>query len=1064
MTRFGILGQLDVVRAGRRIAVPAAKQRIALATLLLDANQYVSSDRLIGHMWPGSAPANAQAALHTHIARLRHTLDCDGEQLIQTRQQGYLIRLETDQLDLTRFRDLVSRAGDAARSADPGEAALLREALDLWRGPALADIPAESLRHDHAARLDEERLRTLERWLELALQAGRHEEVVPELIAATTAQPHRERLWAQLMLALYRCGRQAEALRAYQTVADLLRDELGVDPGDELRRLHQAILTTDPALVPRPAAEEPPPGLRPRQLPTDIAAFTGRDDQLRALDGLLPVTGGRATGPVRIAVITGTAGVGKTALAVHWAHLAHEHFPDGQLYVDLRGFASGPSLDPATALETLLLGLNVPVERIPTELDARSALLRSALAQRRMLLVLDNARDAGQVRPLLPGSDCVVLITSRDQLRALSVHGDTVHLPLAVMSPEESTNLLASVLGAGRVRAEPEATAELARLCAHLPLALRIAAANLAVDHYQSVAGYVAELRARGPLTTLRIEGDEQTAIRATLNLSYAALPGSARAAFRLLGLVPGPDFTPEAAAALSGTPVEEGRRELGRLAGAHLIYRNAPGRYRFHDLLRLYAAERAREEEGPETLERARQRLYGWYLLNTRAAGGRLHPSWSRLPPPATRADVPVAAFDDPGPASEWLAAEYGNLVAAIHQAVSAGPRRFVWLLFDAMRSYFWMSRRMSDWLSCAEAAVAVAGEEGDAMAMVAALRGLAAAHSYQKPHEAIPLYTRALSYADEAGWREGKSATLSSLANTYWRLGQLADAARCLEDGMRLDRRTGLTSMQAVKHTNLAVVHTQLGNLHVAFDHLQEALRLKPDHDGAKHTNLGEVCHLLGRFDEALKHLQVSLARMAARGNHAGEPYCLVVLTDLHSDLGRHAEALGFGERALTRSRDIEDRHAEALALTALGRVHHAAGRPAQAVDHHRRAIEAAGEDNLLPRIAALIGLADAVEDHAEAVSCAEEALRLARERSSRLLEGQALTALAERALTAGDRATAVRHAEQALRAHRDTGHRLGEARTLRTLGDAGHGPEFRKLAAELFAELGVTQASDS
>lgn len=1109
MTWFGLLGQLEVVRAGRRIAVPAAKQRIALATLLVHANHYVSSDQLIGHMWPGAAPVNAQAALHTHIARLRHALGGDGERLIQTRQQGYLIRLGTGELDLTQFRDLVRRAGHAARAASPAgpaEVTLLQEALALWRGPALTDIPAESLRHDHAVRLGEERLQALERWLELALQNGRHEEIVPELTAATAAHPLRERLWAQLMLALYRSGRQAEALQAYHTVAELLNDELGVPPGNELRRLHQSILVTDPALSLRPAAQAPPaPELRPRQLPTDIATFTGRADQLQALDRLLapatygqatrlpaadlqatrfpaadgqatrlppadgqatrlpaPAADGRATRPVRIAAITGTAGVGKTALAVHWAHHAHRHFPDGQLYVDLRGFGPSQPLDPAAALETLLLGLNIPVERIPTELDARSALLRSALAQRGVLLVLDNARDAAQVRPLLPGSDCVVLITSRDQLRALSVHGDTMHVPLAVLSPGESADLLAAVLGGDRARAEPEATTELARLCAHLPLALRIAAANLASDHDQSLAGYVAELRAGDPLTTLRIDGDEQTAIRATLDLSYAALPGSAQAVFRLLGLVPGLDFTPEATAALSGSAVAEARRELDRLAGAHLIHRSAPGRYRFHDLLRLYAAERAREEESPEKPAQARQRLYDWYLLSTRAAGERIHPTWSRLPPPASHADVPAAVFDDPGAAREWLAAEHGNLVAAIHEAVAAGPRQAAWRLFDAMRSHFWTGRRMSDWLSCGEAAVAAARDEGDAMAMAAALRGLATARSYQEPFEAISLLTRAIAFADEAGWWEGKSTILAGLANTYWRLGRLDDAVRHLEAGMRLDERTGKTLMRANKHINLAVVHTQLGNLRVAFDHLTQARRLQPDRSGVTHTNLGEVCHLLGRFEEALEHLKESQARMAASGHHAGEPYCLLVLTDLHCDLGHRAEALRFGEQALARSRDIEDRHAEALALNALGRVHRAADRPAQALEHHRQAIETAGDDNLFPRAFALIGLAEAVADHAEACAFAEQALQLARERSFRLLEGLALTALADRALAAGDRAAAVRQAELALSVHRATGHRLGEARTLRLLGEAGHGAGSGERAAALFGEIGIARGS--
>ncbi|MEV0385509.1 BTAD domain-containing putative transcriptional regulator [Nonomuraea sp. NPDC050643] len=1069
-TRFGILGPLEVVRSARRIPVPAPKQQIALATLLLHANRYVSNDQLIGYMWHGSAPNDVRATLHTHIARLRHVLGDgrDGEQLIHTRQHGYLIQVGTAELDLTRFRDLVHRAERAARAADTAEAPLLLEALTLWRGPALADIPSEALQHDHLSRLGEERFQALERWLELALQSGQHERVVAELTTVTAEHPLRERLWAQLMLALYRCGRQAEALRAYRTVASLLREELGIDPGDELRQLHQSILRADPALhltPPQPAAQQPEPvGLRPRQLPTDMAAFIGRAGQLQALDRLLkPADNPLATQPVRVAAITGTAGVGKTALVVHWAHHAHQHFPDGQLYVDLRGFGPGQPMDPAAALETLLLGLNIPVERIPTDLHARSALLRSALAERRVLLVLDNARDTAQVRPLLPGSDCVVLITSRDQLRSLSVHGDISYVPLGVLSAQESTALLTSIVGTDRARAEPEATTELTRLCAHLPLALRIAAANLTLDHYQSIADYVAELRAGNPLTTLRIDSDGESAIRATLDLSYATLPGTAQAVFQLLGLVPGPDFTPEATAALGGCTLDEARRELDRLAGAHLIHRYAPGRYRFHDLLRLYAAERAREEENPEELVRARQRLYGWYLLSVRAAVSRIDPVWSMLPPPTDPPEVTAATFDDPAAAARWLATEHANLVAAIHQAVSSGPRPAVWLLFDAMRGHFWKTRRMSDWLSCAEAAVAVAGDEGDAMAMAAALRSSAAAHSHQDPYEAISLYLQALSYADEAEWWEGKTTVLSSLANTYWRLGRLDEAARCLEEGMRLDQQTGLTALRATKHINLAVVITQLGRLDSAFDHLITALRLKPDHSGATYVNLGEVCHLLGRFEEALRHLAEGGSRMEKSGNHAGEPYYLLVLTDLHCDLGRYDEALDFGGRALTSSRDIEDRHAEALALSTLGRVHQATGRREQAREHHHRAVELAGADNLFPRAIGLIGLAGTADDHAAAVSFAEQALQISRDRSFRILEGLALTSLADLALAAGAHAQAVRHAGLALRNHRDTGHRLGEARTLRILGNAVPGAAYRKQAAELFDEIGSAEASN-
>ncbi|WP_343951856.1 AfsR/SARP family transcriptional regulator [Nonomuraea longicatena] len=598
-TVFGLLGPVELVRSGRRDAVGATKQRIALAALLLHPNQAVSADELIEHLWPGgtphSAPRDARAALHTHIARLRQVLD---EERIRTARDGYLIRVGAADVDVARFRDLLGRAGET--SDRNTEAALLRAALDLWRGPALADVPSPSLQRDHAVHLAEERLRTLERWLELSLRAGRHEHVVAELRAATTAHPLRERLWAQLMLALYRSGRQAEALHAYLTVAAVLREELGIDPGDELRRLHRAILEADPGLRIPPAGREKVT-VRPWQLPQDAAGFTGRQRELRALDGLLD-------GPAGVAVVTGTAGVGKTALAVHWGHRVRRRFPDGQLYLDLHGFGPGEPLSPVAALEVLLQALNVPTRRIPAGLQARSALLRSALTGRRLLMVLDNARDAAQVRPLLPGSDAVAVLTSRDRLRGLSVHGRCSHLTLGVFSPEESATLLTSLLGPGADRAEHEARSELGRLCAQLPLALRIAAAAVAHDPHQSVRGYADALRRGDRLTALRL--DEHTGVRESLERSYTALPPAERDLFRLLGLVPGADFTAGTAAALCGVRADLAARWLARLADRNLVEQYAPARYRWHDLLRLYAVEQCTAQERAAAVAR----MHEWY------------------------------------------------------------------------------------------------------------------------------------------------------------------------------------------------------------------------------------------------------------------------------------------------------------------------------------------------------------------------------------------------------------------------------------------------------------------
>ncbi|MFD0661922.1 tetratricopeptide repeat protein [Thermocatellispora tengchongensis] len=660
----------------------------------------------------------------------------------------------------------------------------------------------------------------------------------------------------------------------------------------------------------------------------------------------------------------------------------------------------------------------------------------------------------------------MVLVTSRDQLRGLSMHGDTSHLTLGVFSPQETAELLASTLGSHRTRAEPGAAAELGRLCAHLPLALRIAIANLTLGRFDSLAAYVAELREGNRLAELRIEGDEQSAVQGTLDLSYAALRPHDRAMFRLLGLVPGADFTAEAAAALSGSAVEHAGRQLARLATAHLIHEYAPGRYRFHDLLRLYAAERAEAEESPESRQTARRRLYDWYLRSIRAAVERSHPHWARLPLPTDRTGVTAAGFDDLTSATAWLAAEHRNLVAAVQQAALSGPRQATWLLTDAMRSYFWASGRTGDWLSCARTAVTVAREEGDVPGTAAATLALADAYAFQGQCDELSLYAEALSAADKSGWKEGQSSIRNNLAGYHMRHGQLAEAVRCLRDGIKLDEQDGRSAWLGVKHVNLGMAYAQLGHLHAAFHHLTQALPLHADRDGIIATNLGEVCHLLGRFDDALRHLDRALRLLEEAGNRTVEPHCLTALTDVHCALGRYERALDFGRRALACSQEMENRLAEAMARNALGRVHDRTGHHAEAMDHHLRAVELAADDHFYVKAVALTGLANAAAGlgRAEAESFADQALRLARERSFRVVEGLALSAHADIALAAGDRATAVRQARLALEIHCETGHRLGEARTLRTLGNAADEADavaYQKRAMRLFEELGSREA---
>ncbi|ALG13323.1 AfsR/SARP family transcriptional regulator [Kibdelosporangium phytohabitans] len=572
---FNVLGPLEALRAGRFVTPSAAKQRNALAALLLSANSYVSQDYLIERIWDANVPKNARDALFTIVTRLRHTLGGQ-EELIRTRSGGYIMCLEPDQLDLLRFRHLAEQTEQ------------LRGALALWRRPLLANVPSESLHRDDVPQLVEERLTATERLVEICLRRGHHDETIRILREATADHPYREHLWAQLMTALTRSGRRAEALQTYHGVIANLRDELGIDPGRHLVRVHADIL----ADARRPAGT---PLVRPRQLPPDLARFTGRTAALERLDEMLWPNEQRPA----IAVIGGAAGVGKTALAVHWAHRVRDQFPDGQIYLDMRASGAEPRVEPFAALGTMLRSFDVPAERVPGELDARSALLRSTLAGKKVLILLDDAGDAAQVRPLLPNSESLVLVVSRSRLSGLAALDGAQHLILGQLDTGESLALLATLLGARRVDAEPGAAAELAHLCGHLPLALAIGAERAGRRPDADLADVVDQLRdERARLDLLSVDDDPKASLRAVLARSYDTLDSRSARAFRLLGLHDGPDIGLGAAAVFLGTSQTEARQLADSLTHRCLLELVGRDRYRFHDLVRIYAAERATEHE----------------------------------------------------------------------------------------------------------------------------------------------------------------------------------------------------------------------------------------------------------------------------------------------------------------------------------------------------------------------------------------------------------------------------------------------------------------------------------
>ncbi len=1010
--RFSVLGPLEISDGDEQIAVRAAKQQVLLAVLLCEANTPVSAERLVDLLWAESAPKTAPENLRLYVYHLRRALG--DPQRIDRRPGGYALTVHSGELDVHRFETL-AREGEAALAAgDPSRAAaVLSEGLALWRGPAYAGLDEVELLRDEAARLEERRRAALEARIEADLALGRHRELVAELSSLVARHPLVEGLRGQLMLALYRTGRQAEALAVYRDGRRLLADELGLEPGAGLRHLEQAILTGDPSVGPAEAAiavTTTPGAPVPRLLCADVTDFVGRDEQLDELDRLVPETAGRVPQTDGGAVaIVGTPGVGKTALAVHWAHRSSDRFPDGQLYLNLRGYSSGAPVEPVEALAVFLRALGVPAEQVPVEVDEAAGLYRSLLAGRRMLVLLDNACSPDQIRPLLPGAPgCFALITSRDRLSGLMARHGVGRLSLDVLGQSESQALLVRILGEERVSAEPSAAAALARACARLPLALRITAANLVDDPYRSIADEVKELTLGSPLAALEIAGDEDAAVRAAFDLSYTRLTGDAQRLFRLLGLVPGPDVTAPAAASLTGTPVGSVARLLGRLAGAHLIEQYAPGRYALHDLLRVYAAERAHQDDPAAERDAATTRLYEHYLGRADAAARLLYPEKLRLP-----FDGPVLeAFDDRDQALAWFDAESSTLVAAVTQPPPPVPGRWIWLLADIMRGYVSMRSHPEKWLAVASAGLAAAQAAGDVQAQAITHLSLAYLRTRQGDHAvAADHYGQTLRLSRQAGWLSGQAAALGTLGTTCWLAGRLGDAVSYLRESLALDQETGRFGGQATTLANLGLVCFEQGRLADARAHLAGSLVLTRQFSSRSAEaivlgNLGVVLHGLGRTDEALDHLAQSVSAHREAGDHRREAEYLAHLASVHCDAGDLAKARELADTALTMATDSGEPRYEAMALNALAEIERRLGDHAGAGDHFRDALlRSRTAVNRYSEVEALIGIATTAShamEHGAARMYSQLAISLAHLSGYRLLERRARAVAAEDSLT--------------------------------------------------------------
>jgi DNA-binding SARP family transcriptional activator/tetratricopeptide (TPR) repeat protein/DNA-binding XRE family transcriptional regulator len=986
--RVSVLGPLTVHHGARRIEIGSAGAHSLLGLLAVQASTAVPVDEIVEGLWGPRPPRTFPRLVRLYAAQVRDLLEPrrpagSPARILRRTRTGYRLDLATDAVDLAEFDELVARAAATAPPAD--RLGLLARALEHWHGPVLADAAARLRSHPAVVAAGRRRVAAVLAYADLAIAHGRHDQAIGRLEAVADGESLNEAVFARLMLALAGCGQQAAALRLFDDIRARLRDELGVEPGPELyathvRVLRQQVPTTGPAV----RTGHPTPA----QLPADVAAFTGRHAELERLGALLPGPGstGTASGVI-ISALSGTAGVGKTALAVRWAHRARDRFPDGQLYVNLRGYDAGPPTDPADVLAAFLAALGVSGTEIPLAADERAARYRTEVSGRRMLILLDNASTAEQVRPLLPGSSsCAVLVTSRDSLAGLVAANGAHRIDLDLLPADDAVALLRRLIGS-RVAAEPAATAALVDQCARLPLALRVAAELAAARSATPLADLVAELAdQQRRLDRLDAGGDPRTAVAAVFSWSIRHLPPAAARAFALLGLHPGADADAYATAALCDTEVEEATRSLRRLAGAHLIHPTGPGRYGMHDLLRAYASGLARRDG--EDARGALDRLFDHYLAAATAAMDTLHPAEARRRPAARPAGTPSPDLTDPADARHWLDAERATLVAvAGHAAAGGWPAHTVRL--SAVLYRYLVGGHHAEALAVHRFARAAAHRTGDAAGEASAHNGLAAAHAQLgHPEVAADHLATALDLARRSGDLTVQARTLGNLGLLAERMGRYDRVVAYVEASLALYEQTDDRLGQACATDNLGSIAQRQGRFELAVGYHRRALALARQvgdrtAQSAMLSHLGDAHRALGRLGPAADHYRRALALHRQAGDRTGEAWTLDNLGSVLTRLGHPERATAYHQRALAHFRALGQRDGEAFVLNGLGEAAHALGRFADAITHHNTALlTATGNCDDLQRARAHAGLSHARHalcDHAGARDHGERALAL-------------------------------------------------------------------------------------
>ncbi|MDT0320081.1 AfsR/SARP family transcriptional regulator [Streptomyces millisiae] len=929
---FSVLGPVRVRQGERELSSTSPQLRAVIAALLLRHGRTATAQELVNALWGEDPPSQAVATVRTYASRLRKMLSGRADVWV-SEFGGYALRLgPDDELDvnvvarLTAAAEKASAAGELSRAHE-----LYGQALALWDGEALGNVPGPEAEMQRT-RLGEQRLNLLEQRLDVGLQAGLHAESVSELTALTTENPYHERFVELLMLALYRCGRQKEALAVYADARRKLTSELGVDPRAELSELQQRILNADASLnyVGPPQTSAPPP-IRPAQLPAAVPDFTGRTAFVAELGAQLATAGGRV---MVVSAVAGIGGVGKTTLAVQVAHAARENFPDGQLYVDLQGAGSTPA-DPKAVLGAFLRALGTAEEAIPQSLQERAAHYRSLLDGRRLLILLDNARDAAQIRHLLPGTpDCATLITSR--VRMVDLAG--AHLvDLDVMSPEEALTLFTRIVGAERVNAERQAAMDVVAACGFLPLAIRIAASRLASRRTWTVSVLASKLSDERRRLDVLQAGDQ--AVKATFELGYGQLDAEQARAFRLLGLADGPDISLHAAAALLDRDAETAESILETLVDTSLVESAAPGRYRFHDLVRLFARACAeRDEQPPAEREAARVRLLDFYLATT-ARVYELERPGDRLPRHLTPTSHPGLDFDTAEAAVEWLFTEADCLLSCARQAVEPGRVRPAADLLLVARDLSESGVFSFQYERAAEALLRAAQDADDPRTEGRVLIALAQADNHAGRFESSDAHAQRawlLGVAAEEPTIRAQAANLRGIAAGY--LGREADAEGYLLKALEAFREYQDRPGEASALANLSRSCLNLGRTTRAVELAYQCLEiLQSPGSGIRLANgqyaLGRSLAADGQPQAAMQQLTAALATFTSHRQRLWEGMTLFRMAEVHLSTDQPTEAARLAEQALAQLRDVGGDYRRAQILTLLGHALAAIGQAGRA-----------------------------------------------------------------------------------------------------------------------------------